>query len=129
MSLFSKALFSLCKCGDVVLGGAIFLIDANNLEYHLSASTTEGKKLGATNLLLHEASLKGKSLGCTRFHMGGGTTTESDDSLLFFKQGFSQLRATFKIGSQIFLPKEYEEIKTKWESEKNITSNRVLFYR
>lgn len=114
--------------GEVV-AAAIFLQGPNILEYHLSAANGVGKKLGATNLLLHEAGLYGQQVGCSRLHLGGGANADANNSLLFFKSGFSDRRASFKIGRKIHHPEAYLEMKSQWQAKTGRDSNRVLFYR
>lgn len=112
-----------------VVAAAIFLQGPDMLEYHLSAADGVGKKLGATNLLLHEAGLYGQQAGCGRLHLGGGTSADPANPLLFFKAGFSDRRASFKIGKKIHDPAAYLEMKSQWQARTGRDSNRVMFYR
>lgn len=57
------------------------------LHYHLGATADEARNLGASNLLLHEASLWAQQRGWSAVHLGGGVGG-SADSLLKFKQRF-----------------------------------------
>jgi serine/alanine adding enzyme len=57
------------------------------LHYHLSATSAEGRKLGATNLALFEAAAWAKERRFEFFHLGGGVGG-SDDSLFGFKRRF-----------------------------------------
>jgi serine/alanine adding enzyme len=57
------------------------------LHYHLGATSVEGRKVGASNLLFLEAARWGASAGFTRFHLGGGLGG-GEDSLFEFKQRF-----------------------------------------
>jgi serine/alanine adding enzyme len=57
------------------------------LHYHLGATSDEGRKLGASNLLFLEAARWAAAEGFTRFHLGGGLGGRAD-SLFEFKQRF-----------------------------------------
>ncbi|MEN6349503.1 MAG: GNAT family N-acetyltransferase [Syntrophomonas sp.] len=114
---------------DKVIAAAVFLINGDIMEYHLSASTLPGKNLGAGNLILHEAALRGRKLGCRCLHLGGGTDNNPDNSLLFFKAGFSEQRALFRTGKHIHLPDQYRHMKDDWLTRTGAYPQRVLFYR
>lgn len=126
---WNQAYLSICRLEDKILAAAIFLAEGYIMEYHLSASTSQGKKLGATNLLLHEAISLGQQLGCKLLHLGGGTAPNADNSLLFFKAGFSSKRALFKIGKKIHLEAKYEQMRIEWLSIHGQIPSRILFYR
>jgi hypothetical protein len=121
--------FALCRLQNRVVSGAIFLVSGDIMEYHLSASDEAGKRLGATNLLLHDAALRGGGMGCTRLHLGGGTDASPDNPLFFFKAGFSSRRASFKIGKRVYLPQAYARLKAEWRVQHGEPGNRILFYR
>ncbi len=120
---------ALCWQGETLLAAALFLQESHIMEYHLAAATPEGNKSSASNLLLHEAALLAKKLGCKLLHLGGGTDNSPDNALLFFKSGFSPERAKFQIGKIIHAPEAYEEIKNEWQDKHGQCSDKVLFYR
>jgi hypothetical protein len=120
---------ALCKCDGKIVGASLFLLAPFLMEYHLAFTCTEGKKLSANNLILHEAALLGKKLGLKKFHLGGGTSRDGKNSLLFFKEGFSDQRSSFKIGKKIYRQELYDELKLVWTKKKGGISNRLLFYR
>jgi hypothetical protein len=126
---WENAHFAVCLLADEPVASAIFLAEQAIMEYHLSASTIIGKKLAATNLILHEATLLGKKLGCRALHMGGGTDNNADNALLFFKAGFSKNRGLFKIGKQVHQDEAYTVLKKEWQKKNGDNSNRILFYR
>lgn len=98
---------------DEVMAASIFLMCGGILEYHLSASTDTGRRLAATNLILHEAFLYAKQHGCTFAHLGGGATEQENDPLLFFKLGFSEKMAPFHIGQYVHDTQIYNELLNK----------------
>lgn len=126
---WDKAKFAVCHMDEQILAAAIFLIEGNIMEYHLSAANSEGKRLCASNLILHEAGNLGKHLGCKALHLGGGTDPNPDNSLFFFKSSFSKNRAEFRIGKAIYSAQAYQELKTVWETVNKKVADRVLFYR
>lgn len=120
---------AVCSNDRQVLAGAIFLHSAEMVEYHLSAANSEGKLNGATNLILHEAALRGQQAGKRRLHLGGGSNAAPDNPLLFFKAGFSSQRANFRIGRQIHEPQAYAALKAEREHTLGRRTGRILFYR
>ncbi len=120
---------AVCLDGSEVIAAAVFLHLGNILEYHLSAASTHGKKLNAAHLLLHEAITFGQQLNCPYLHLGGGTNPSADNSLLFFKSGFSRERACFKIGTKVHLPGPYQEMKIQYQEHYGQVPSRFQFYR
>jgi hypothetical protein len=125
----NDAWMAVCRDDRQILAGAIFLPGAEMVEYHLSAANGEGKSRGATNLILHEAALRGQQAGKRQLHLGGGSNAAPDNPLFFFKAGFSPQRARFHIGRQIHEPQAYAALKGEWDARHGTCSNRILFYR
>ncbi len=127
---WDKVSLVVCKLSDGSIGAAaIFLNGTHIVEYHLGASTQIGKTLGSMLLIIYTVSLHAQRLGYKFLYLGGGTSNESHNSLLFFKSGFSNLRASFRIGKQIFHPHAYSTMKQEWQLKHGSAPNRVLFYR
>lgn len=124
-----SACFAACMLEGELLAAAIFLVGPEYIEYHLSASTADGKRFGATNLLLHEAAMRGQYLGCKWLYLGGGSDNSEKNSLLFFKKGFSDVTCDFMIGRYCHLPEKYEELKTVFAKNFQQYPGRILFYR
>lgn len=123
------ARLAICRDDTSIHAGAIFLAGLEIVEYHLSASSPAGKTLGATNLLLHEAVCWARQAGKKRLHLGGGTNPDPRNPLFFFKAGFSDRRAHFKIGKKVHQPVAYAAMREDWESHAGRRSNRILFYQ
>lgn len=117
-----------CHRGGKWLSAGLFLQSAEVMEYHLSATTSEGRRLCATNLLLHVAAQSASESGCHSLYLGGGTDGSDDNPLLFFKSGFSAARAPFRVGYTIHRTEEYAELKTR-QAILGRVSSRILFYR
>lgn len=129
MMVSELARLAICRDDNNIYAGAMFLVGPEIVEYHLSASSSAGKKLGATNLLLHEAVCWARHAGKKRLHLGGGTNIDPENPLFFFKAGFSDHRAHFKIGRMIHQPVAYDAMKKDWENHVGYCNNRILFYQ
>lgn len=126
---WENAHFAVCFLESVPVAAAIFLAEQSIMEYHLSASTSIGKKLAATNLILHEAALLGKRLKCRALHLGGGTDSQEKNALLFFKAGFSKNKGLFQIGKHVHQIDAYSALKKEWQRIHAVESQRILFYK
>lgn len=127
--LANMAWFGICRKEAQIIAGAIFLVAEDFVEYHLSATNMLGRTLAATNLLIHRAAMRAQSTGKTMFHLGGGSNSSEDNKLLFFKCGFSHLKAPFKIGSKVHQPSIYENLKVDWALKHGEPAKNILFYR
>lgn len=113
-----------CESEGEWISAGLFFKGADCLEYHLSATTQQGRLLSATNLLIDGAAEFGKRMGCQWLYLGGGTDGSEDNPLLKFKAGFSDNRALFSYGYAVHDSTIYSGLR-KWFP----SSNRVLFYR
>jgi len=129
MGDWDQSYLAFCYQGKELLAAAIFLKQAYIMEYHLSAANLEGKRLSATNLLLHQAIMTARKLDCRILHLGGGTDNQDDNPLLFFKSGFSPQRASFRIGYIIHAPEAYQQIQSDWRVRYGQCNDKILFYR
>ncbi len=112
-----------CKDG-VSLAGAIFLLDGLYCHYHLSGRSNDCNDNSVTNFILDIAIKKAIEMGANKFHLGGGRTNKTDDSLLKFKKNFSSTICSFYIGTKIYLPEVYEEINSQWRNRYPQSSER-----
>jgi hypothetical protein len=118
-----------CERDGEWLAAGLFLAGGDTLEYHLAATSEVGKKIGATNMLLHGAGSHAQQQGILRFYLGGGTDARPDNPLFFFKQGFSPLRARFRIGRAIHDAVRYDALKRAWPERWTANPGKILFYR
>lgn len=114
--------------GNEVLSAAVFLFGPTVVEYHLSGTTQNGRRLGATNLLLHAAARQAQLDGLATLYLGGGTDSSPDNPLLRFKESFAAASHTFRIGYRIVDPVRYEALRHEF-AQLAQGSRRVLFYR
>lgn len=113
-----------CEYNGIWMSAGLFLAGGDTLEYHLSATTADGKKFSATNLLIDNAAIFGKNTGLRWLYLGGGTDGRSDNSLLRFKTGFSPLRREYSYGYNVFDAYTYNQLRLAYPP-----SNKVIFYR
>ncbi|MEO0311055.1 MAG: hypothetical protein RIQ89_712 [Bacteroidota bacterium] len=99
------------------IAGATFFKGTDLSHYFLSSANEEGKKYPATNYILHEAINWSKAAGANKFHLGGGMTSDADDTLLRFKRRFSTLKEVFYIGKKIHNQKAYDLLVTMWNKQ------------
>ena len=111
------------------LAAGIFCICGENIEYHLGASNEKGRSDGAMYALIDYAARLGKENGGKVLYLGGGTDRASDNSLLFFKSGFSQMARPYYIGSKVHLPEVYKMWRNDWRCINGHEPDKVLFYR
>lgn len=81
----------------VPVSAAIFFKQGAYSHYHLSGSSSDAPP-GAGQLLLYGAAVALQESGAELLHLGGGTTPDTDDSLLKFKQRFGSLRFKYHVG-------------------------------
>lgn len=127
--VWPESRLAFCFKGKEVLAAALFMGQAHIMEYHLAAGTSEGNKWNAGSLILHQAAGLARKLGCRFLHLGGGTDNRPDNSLFFFKAGFSRQRACYRIGRIIHRPRFYEGLKNEWQDRPGGCRDRILFYR
>jgi lipid II:glycine glycyltransferase (peptidoglycan interpeptide bridge formation enzyme) len=107
------------------IGTAMFMYYEDFLHYHFSATNPEYYKFACNNLILSEMVKWGKHNGINYFHLGGGHTTASNDSLLSFKKSFSKNEFyEFWIGKRIHDLDVYQklvELTSQIQTNKNIS--------
>jgi hypothetical protein len=120
---------AVCTLGEEWLSAGLFLSQGDCVEYHLAASSALGKRMNASNLLLHEVALSAKREGYLRLYLGGGTDQRPDNALYFFKAGYSPLRATFSVGTFCHDLAQYAVLKSHWADRYAANPDRIMFYR
>lgn len=95
---------------DEIIAASIMMFANNNMHYHLSASTMEGRRVAATSLLILEAAKYGISRGYKALHLGGGVGAKQD-SLYNFKKAFNKgEEKDYHIGKKVFNKELYEKL-------------------
>ena len=109
---------NLCVVEDSgrVTASGLFTECGGIVQYHLSGSDPEVRNVDHTKLMLDFVRSWAKERGNEVFHLGGGLGSQ-DDSLFFFKSGFSKLRAAFSTWRVIFDSELYQAAVRLWEKE------------
>lgn len=112
-----------------VIGSAIFFECGEFSEYHLSASTEEGRLKNVSSMLIFSfANYLKENSAVTKLYLGGGATRKKEDPLLFFKKGFSKHETTYSVGYYKHNLEIYEQLKNKFSIDSGNIAN-ILFYR
>lgn len=109
---------------DNMLSSALFIYKSRYCHYHLSGANREFTKLCGTNLLLHEAIIKFKTLGISFLHLGGAS--KSQLGLYSFKSKFSKERIKYFVSKSIFNEYLYNSLNNQYK--KDITEVENSFF-
>lgn len=102
---------------DVLVSCGYFMYGRDIAHYHLSANNSAFLKENGNYLLLEAAFERAKALGCQKMMLGGGRTPNVDDSLLQFKQKFSNETLPFYIAGLNFLPDIKNQLNALWHKQ------------
>lgn len=86
----------------------IFLTEGRGMHYHLSATRSNERVPGSTNLLICKAIELANATGRSWLHLGGGLRSTGDDSLSRFKESISDTRHNYFVGKRIHRPATWE---------------------
>jgi len=110
-----------CLCtvrrGDELLSACVLFWGECWGHYHLSCSDAQQLNLYPNNLMVYEAALYLKRRGLSLFHLGGGTSSQEDNTLLKFKRRFSNTQQEFWLGRLVTRKEEYEHVCAEWQSK------------
>ena len=102
-----------------VVGGAMFLVAGDVIQYHLSGTASDHLKChGGTKLILDQVRKWGTAGGFRWLHLGGGRGARQD-SLFEFKAGFSRVRFSFQTARMVLRPQTYCDLmerRRRWMS-------------
>jgi hypothetical protein len=115
--------------GEQWLAAALFLDGHGMREYHLAATSAEGRKASASTFVLHRGALAARARGLRRLYLGGGSDVRPDNPLLFFKSSFSPQRLTYRTGWNVFDAKRYDELERRFAHERAAHPERPIFHR
>ncbi len=98
-----------CHLDGVKVCSGLFVYCDDIVQYHLSGTVSEYKKIAPTRLMIDTVRKDATKLGYKVFHLGGGTTG-TRDSLFDFKFGFSKSAINFKVLKLITNREKYAEL-------------------
>ena len=125
---FGRALggrLSLClvEDGDEIACAGLFTECGSIVQYHLSGTNPSSPRSDAPKLMLHFVRGWAKERGAAIFHLGGGVGA-GDDSLFFFKSGFSKLTAPFHSWRVVFDDVVFRDAVRLWEERSGCSAGR-----
>lgn len=106
--LGSRVEVGLAWRGDEPVGAVLCFAGKLYWHYHLGGTNENGRKYGASTLLMCEAAKRASRQGCRYLHMGGGI--HGDDTLLAFKKSFGGPVFRYSAVSVICDRKAYAEL-------------------
>lgn len=112
-------LMAVSKDGNIITM-ALIVIGGDYASFHFAASI-EKPPQGASDLIIYEIAKTAREAGCKYLNLGGGVTAKPDDSLLWFKAGFSKQRRSVHVVKRIFDQKSYDELCTAAKVAENET--------
>ena len=95
--------------GGRVAAGAVVTICDGIVQYHLGGTGDDFLNLSPMALLIDTVRLWANEQGARALHLGGGVGSK-EDSLFFFKAGFSDRRHTFPTWRWVVEPDAYREL-------------------
>jgi len=115
---------------EEIIAMGFFMFGKSSIgHYHLSANTPTSYKINANYALLHNVFQIAQDLGLEYFMLGGGTTSEADDSLLKFKKKFSKDLKPFYISGKIYNQEIYDKYNKIWQEQSKEDIKYFLKYR
>lgn len=114
-NLRDNSYISLVFKDDIPISAALIMYHNVYGHYHLAGSDHKWIMYNSNNFLLWENACYLKSIGVENFHLGGGTNSDENNSLLAFKKKFSFNINKFHIGKFIINSDVYNTIKSEWE--------------
>lgn len=124
------ALF-IARRNEAPIAGALVLLSAPTLHYHLGGAFEDDLSLRPMNALFQGIFEWGQANAYERIHLGGGRRPEADDSLLRFKGTLGRDRARYFIAKRVLDPAGYETLAADWcrRAGSERRPSQVLFYR
>lgn len=109
--------FFIAYLGDTPIACYSGLISQQYYSNYLRASLTEYNKTGVNTLMYWSMIKSAKAHGCHYVHFGGGTSGDTENSLLKYKMNFSKTLSEFWIGKKVHNQKIYDQVVTQWKEK------------
>lgn len=112
-----RSILFTCYYQGIPIAFSIVLEGRSGIHGHLVGVRQEYRKYSVYSLI-YDANIRyGLENKFRYFHFGGGATNRDDDSLLKFKQNFSNVNSGFYIGKRIYNDYIYREVVRQWEEK------------
>lgn len=98
------------RVGPAVASASILMHDFDTVYYHFSGSDERYHEFCPNNLLVFEMAAWAEACGYRRFHLGGGVSSSTGDSLFVFKSGFSRQTATLHTRHRVLDRQTYDQL-------------------
>ncbi|MEH6456405.1 MAG: peptidoglycan bridge formation glycyltransferase FemA/FemB family protein [Cocleimonas sp.] len=102
---------------STTVSAGFFMYGKDIAHYHLSANNSDYFKENGNYALLDFAFEQAKNRGCKWMMLGGGRSSDENDSLFKFKSKFSGQYLPFFIGGLTFLPEIKDKLNEMWQQE------------
>lgn len=102
---------------DKIINSVIFLHHGNKGTLHLAGSDHEYQALRTNDLMYYSAINLSYNMGLDILNIGGGTSTNEDDSLFNFKKKFSNVHRDVMVGKKIINQPVYNNLVEQWKSK------------
>lgn len=128
INLENIELYEVLKDGEII-SSAFFIFAEEIGHYHLSANNYELRRYNANYFILDSIFDIAKSRNKNYFLLGGGTTSNKEDTLFKFKNKFASFKELFYISGKIFNIDMYNQYVQMWEEQSLGQINYFLKYR
>lgn len=105
----TEVLLAISKKTGEVAGGAMFIKKNGIIQYHLSGTNEIYLDLNPLKLLIDEMRVRGTKANYSYLNLGGGVGAK-EDSLFYFKSGFSKYTLPFKVWKYIVNQNVYDNL-------------------
>ncbi|MBK9292036.1 MAG: hypothetical protein IPM52_10490 [Bacteroidetes bacterium] len=95
---------------DDFVGGGLFTLFGNIMQFHLGATTNKGLLGSPSKLMIDTAIQLGIGRKASLLHLGGGLGASTSDGLFRFKKGFGNTLHTFSSLRFIHQPEKYAQL-------------------
>jgi hypothetical protein len=109
-----------------VAATALCISENGIVEYHLGATAREFFEWSPLKLVIYEAILHAREIGCRVMHLGGGLGGTTD-SLFSFKSRFSPLSSEFHTFRYILLKNVYDDMTERQFAVEGVSENDDFF--
>jgi hypothetical protein len=119
----------LAKKNNTITAGGIFTFTNRIMQYHLGATKSEYSSESPMKIIIDQARRMGNNLKMEFLHLGGGFGGKSDDSLYYFKSGFSDTRFQYSTWQLIIDKDVYSKLANKFNIELSSQNDFFPIYR